>query len=299
MSGSVMVSRLPSNFGVEVHDLDLRAPLTPQQIAELADLMRTWHLLAFRDQQLEAEEQVRVTALFGPPVDETGDGTFASFVSNTRADATVRRNNRLPFHSDLGFAAIPDYGVSLYALEMDHDVATRFADTNLATKDLPEALRSEMEEAEVVNAYNFSPDYFEDHRIRLQDLPADAPDNQYPHGTYPMIDRHPVTGEPFVRVSEMQSSYVVGRREPDSEALLNRVWQHLYSDDHLYEHHWHVGDLLIWDNVVLQHGRREFPASYRRTLRRVALHPLSLADAMPGTALDQRAGQVELPVSKG
>jgi taurine dioxygenase len=31
-------------------------------------------------------------------------------------------------------------------------------------------------------------------------------------------------------------------------ALLRQVFEHLYRPEHLYEHHWFNGDLVIWDN---------------------------------------------------
>ena len=37
----------------------------------------------------------------------------------------------------------------------------------------------------------------------------------------------------------------------------------------MYEHHWRNGDLVIWDNVALQHARPPIADGTRRTLRRV------------------------------
>ena len=49
----------------------------------------------------------------------------------------------------------------------------------------------------------------------------------------------------------------------------NRGGKDLASDDAVrYEHPWEVGDLIVWDNLALQHGRRDFPNGERRSLRR-------------------------------
>jgi alpha-ketoglutarate-dependent taurine dioxygenase len=38
-----------------------------------------------------------------------------------------------------------------------------------------------------------------------------------------------------------------------------------------YRHQWHVGDVLVWDNIALQHGRRPFDPKEPRSLRRVQI----------------------------
>jgi len=42
-----------------------------------------------------------------------------------------------------------------------------------------------------------------------------------------------------------------------------------YTDQNTYVHNWEVGDLIIWDNVALQHSRKPVPDDGPRTLRRV------------------------------
>jgi alpha-ketoglutarate-dependent taurine dioxygenase len=43
-------------------------------------------------------------------------------------------------------------------------------------------------------------------------------------------------------------------------------------DANAYEHEWREGDLVVWDNLALQHSRRAIPLSRgERTFRRVAV----------------------------
>ena len=52
--------------------------------------------------------------------------------------------------------------------------------------------------------------------------------------------------------------------------------------EHIYEHEWQVGDLLIWDNRATVHARTNFDPAERRVLRRMALRgarPIAAVDA--------------------
>ena len=57
-----------------------------------------------------------------------------------------------------------------------------------------------------------------------------------------------------------------------SEDLLEEIFAHLYRPEGVYEHEWRNGDLIVWDNLAVQHGRPnvllEGPA---RTLRKIGL----------------------------
>jgi taurine dioxygenase len=78
---------------------------------------------------------------------------------------------------------------------------------------------------------------------------------------------HPVTGAAILYTSAMQTDSIVGLPEHESEDLLARCWDILYAPDNVYEHAWQIGDLLVWDNLALQHARDAVTGP--RTLRRV------------------------------
>lgn len=78
---------------------------------------------------------------------------------------------------------------------------------------------------------------------------------------------HPTSGEELLYVSAMQTDSIVGLPEAESEELLARCWARLHASDNVYEHVWSPGDLLVWDNLALQHARDAVHG--RRTLRRV------------------------------
>jgi taurine dioxygenase len=62
--------------------------------------------------------------------------------------------------------------------------------------------------------------------------------------------------------------------EQESDELLGVLFDHLYDKSKEMAHHWREGDLVVWDNIALQHARpnvqSEGPA---RTLRKTIAPP--------------------------
>ena len=64
---------------------------------------------------------------------------------------------------------------------------------------------------------------------------------------------------------------VVGLPATESDELLDRLFERLYDPANVIEHEWGQGDLLVWDNLAVQHGRPNVDESGAvRTLRRFA-----------------------------
>ena len=63
----------------------------------------------------------------------------------------------------------------------------------------------------------------------------------------------------------------------------------LYDQSNCYEHNWAVGDVVLWDNVALHHGRPGFPATAARTLQRVTIGAYTPSELIP--QLDELLGR--------
>ena len=59
----------------------------------------------------------------------------------------------------------------------------------------------------------------------------------------------------------------------EGRKLIGDIWDFaaLNDADCTYVHEWAPGDLLIWDNLMLQHARMPFDPKEARTLRRTPI----------------------------
>jgi taurine dioxygenase len=84
--------------------------------------------------------------------------------------------------------------------------------------------------------------------------------------THPVFLEHPHTGRHALYVNDF-ADRIVGVDRADSDARLHEVREHLRVAAPRYVHHWRTGDLLLWDNIGLQHRRDPVPGGQRRTMR--------------------------------
>jgi taurine dioxygenase len=90
----------------------------------------------------------------------------------------------------------------------------------------------------------------------------------------PIGFRHPRTGQTVLYVTPQFTQRIDGLPEAESEALLGELFDHLYRPEAEVQHQWRERDLVMWDNIALQHARPnvtyEGPA---RTLRKTFAPP--------------------------
>ena len=92
------------------------------------------------------------------------------------------------------------------------------------------------------------------------------------------------TRKPAVRRSwsiVSMADSIVGMPRDQSDALIETLCQATERPEHIYEHEWRVGDLLIWDNRATLHARTDFDPAERRVLRRLALRGERPIPAIP------------------
>ncbi|MGE0733517.1 MAG: TauD/TfdA dioxygenase family protein [Alphaproteobacteria bacterium] len=256
--------------GARIHGLDLREPFSPARIEELRAAFRKYRLLTIHQPDLPAEDQLRFAELFGK-VEIRGKSTVAKdapltqYVSNAREDG-ILGTGEIEFHHDHLFYASPLKAIILYGVEIPASgSATRFRDAATVFERLPGELRAKAEGVKVLHLYNYSGDY-----TAWQD-PAKAPPDS-PRAWQPLIWLNPDSGRRTLWLCPSSAVDFEGIAMAEGRALIEAMTAFADSTDELtYTHRWRPGDLLMWDNRMLQHARADFDAKARRTLRRTPI----------------------------
>lgn len=254
-------------FGIEV-DVDLSRPLSDEQQAALRRLYRRDGLILVRGQTLSMDAQLDACSVLGPVMRDSRENYL---VSNVHADGLLG-DMELLFHNDVPYVPAPYLGGSLHALEVDEGVsATRFASGMLGYETLPAELKARVDGRMALHIKGRGVGQ----RTRLTDLsPGDN------CAVHELVGRQRETGRPYLFACVEMTGLVIGLGEPESEALLEELFDHLYRPEAVYEHHWQVGDIVIWDNLAVQHARSRV-AGGRRTLQRVTIAEYGYWDQYP------------------
>jgi taurine dioxygenase len=190
------------------------------------------------------------------------------------------------WHSDLSYKEMPSLLSALYAIEVPIKNGkvlgnTSFASMTAAYEALPEDLKQRLQGMKNVHSYR----YYRDKNARAQReeqargarvvqefTPTAEQLKSVPDSEAPIVRTHPVTGRKGLFVNEAHTSHIVGLPQAESEALLRQICAHVVKPEFRYEHHWRAGDLLMWDNVAVQHKANfDYDLPLRRLMYRTTV----------------------------
>jgi taurine dioxygenase len=257
-------------YGAEVVGLDPAVELDDEDIALLRRAFDERGILVFRGIDIDDKYQQYLAKLVighdGPTGDgEDVDAADAFFVSNRETDGGAPFG-RLLYHSDMMWADEPFHVLTLYGLEVEPPVVpTAFTSAALAWDTLSDDLRARVEGKHAVHMTGQRDRGGAPEGELLQPIRENVQSTTQPIGR-----AHPRTGRTLLYVCQMMTDNIPELPADESEALLEELFAHLYDEAITWEHEWHQGDLVMWDNLAMQHARpvvdEDGPV---RTLRKV------------------------------
>jgi taurine dioxygenase len=281
--GEFEVRDLHRAVGAEIVGFEPHTPLDDETWDRLRRAFDDRSVLVFRDLDIDEDYQrYLVYGLIGqdPPASppERADRNGPMLVSN-RAEGGAAPYGRLLFHCDTMWAESPQPIISLYGVTVtDPSAPTMFVSMGEGWDALPEELRARVKglEARHGQLEGGYPNRGGD---------EDVQDTQFGESRFtvtPVAHHHPRTGRPMLYVSQQCTIEIVDLPEAENEELLEELFDVLYDDERVLRHEWREKDLVVWDNVAVQHARGvvdlEGP---ERTLRKV-FGPLTLTEAERG-----------------
>ncbi|MBV9582641.1 MAG: TauD/TfdA family dioxygenase [Chloroflexi bacterium] len=271
-------------FAAEAEGLDLREPLSAEDVAAVHAAMDTYAVLVFHDQPLTDEQHLTFSRRLGELEDATGTSlreadeyrlptTFAD-VSNLDQNQQVlalddRRRlfaigNRL-WHSDSSFKVVPAKYSLLRAVAIpSRGGNTEYADMRAAYDALDDETRVVAEDLICEHSQLYSrlqlgfTDFTDAERVRFKPV------------RQRLIRRHPSTGRKSLFLAS-HAGRIVGWPTAEAMGFLKDLTEHATQRQFVYAHNWRVGDLVMWDNRRTMHRGRPFPADEPRDVRRTTL----------------------------
>jgi alpha-ketoglutarate-dependent 2,4-dichlorophenoxyacetate dioxygenase len=274
-------------FAAEATGIDLREPLTPVQIKAVEEAMDQHAVLVFRDQNLSQTQQIEFAKSLGPldmGLRKLKGGPhrleYAELadISNVKVDGEVADRahakivgnvaNQL-WHSDSSFQKPRAKYSMLSAVTVPvFGGETEFADLRMAWDDLPDWRQRQVEGLRAVH-------YALHSRFLLGDTQyTEEQRTAIPPASWPLVQTDPRTGRKILFVG-IHACEIEGMTLAEGRMLLLDLMEHATQRQFVYQHHWQVGDLVMWDNTSTVHRGRWFDFTERRELRRATTEEVS------------------------
>ncbi|MFZ1415425.1 MAG: TauD/TfdA family dioxygenase [Defluviicoccus sp.] len=271
---------LAAALGAEVAGLDLSRPASDAVAAALRGALDHYGVLLFRDQHLDPDQHVAFSRALGPLQEvaqkqyQLQDMPFVYVIGNVQeggrqvGDPSVGRL----WHSDQSFLPAPAYGSVLFGLQCPPEGAdTLFANMYTAYEALSADVRARIGALHAVHSFR---EYYENlrHRDPTQPELTETRRTAFPDVVHPLVRRNPRTGRLALFINP---GYAIGIKElpgTEGEELLALLCAHACRPEFVYAHKWRNGDVLIWDNLAVNHKGTEFDtARYVRRMHRTTI----------------------------
>jgi taurine dioxygenase len=270
---------LHKTHGVELLDFDITKPCSAEDQAKLRRLFLDHHLILVRGQKPSIEDHNRFAAYFGPLSAMLANGD-TGYVSNKATTDAAKKDGppvsrtgekKLIWHADGTYGPCPGIGTSLLALEVSPGAGpTQFANAIYALETLPAETRARIEPLKAVHMRDTEASD-STRRWRDKQMPDTSDPERIRAHEHPVVYTAPHLEKPILFVNNLMTSHISNLDRDEGDALLEELHLHTIADENVYTHYWEVGDVLIWDNIALQHCRPEDMGNAPRHLRRLSL----------------------------
>lgn len=263
-------------LAADVEGLDLAKPLPAETFGALRRAWNRHLVLRFRGQRLTDPQLIAFSRRFGTldlaPVTVSGEREIPQFpeinvISNVvvggRAIGSLGAFEA-QWHTDMSYNDEPPMLSCLYALEVPQSGGnTGFLDMYRAYEALPDDLRAFVE----THACRHDASINSAGQRRAGYAAVDDP-REVPGAVHPLAPRHPETGRRALYLGRRLNASIPGLPLEESEAMLDRLWEHATDPRFRWEQVWRPGDLVFWDNRCTLHRRDAFDPASRRILHR-------------------------------
>lgn len=214
-------------------------------------------------------------AAFGRRFGELGE-RHHSYVTHPDADDVVvldwqpgDRPDAAEWHSDMTFTAEPPFASILQAMVLPPVGGdTLWASMYSVHDALDPGFRRDLEGLSATHdpgAFRNGP-YASGGTAEMNDMLS-----KVGSAVWPIISHHPVTGRPFINVSESNTRWIIGVGAPDSQRMLSTIFSVTNRPDHHVRLRWEPGTVAVWDNRATQHYAVSDYSAHRRVMHRVAV----------------------------
>ncbi|MFK7668480.1 MULTISPECIES: taurine dioxygenase [Pseudomonas] len=270
---SLTLTPLSAALGAQIEGVDLTQPLSIEQREAIEQALLTHHVIFFRNQSINPQQQARFAANFGDlhihPIYPNIPEQPEVLVLDTAV--TDVRDNAV-WHTDVTFLPTPALGAVLSAKQLPaFGGDTLWASGIAAFEGLSGPLQRLLDG--LTATHDFTKSFpLERFGSTPEDFARwDQTRKNNPPLSHPVIRTHPVSGRKALFVNEGFTTRINELSEAESEALLKLLFAHATRPEYTIRWRWQENDVAFWDNRVTQHYAVDDYRPNRRVMHRATI----------------------------
>lgn len=259
MSGTILdtsidVQPLAGFIGAEIHGVDLKQALSPEQIADIRGALLRWKVVFFRDQHLDHEQHLRFARYFGNPTlahpyDAHPPEGYPQIRTISSRTKTGRRGER--WHTDLTGVLNPPTAAILRAGQLPPyggdtvftNLAAAYEGLSAPVKQLADALWARHQFGGR-DSWAIGENSVYSDKVRANPSITD----------HPVVRVHPETGERVLFVNPTFTAKILDVSPEESAHLLDLLFTELTRPEYTVRFRWSPGSVAFWDNRASAHA---------------------------------------------
>lgn len=268
---SLGVERLAGAIGAEISGVDLREPLSAEQVATLRRVWLEHGVVLLRDQHLTPAQFLTFARSIGTPVEYPFVHGIAGYP--TIIEVKKLEHERVNFggvwHTDTAYLDQPPMATLLLAREVPPQGGdTLFASQVAAYEALSDGMKRLLEGLRCVN----SSDKADTSRTREDRIAEGGRSERRTYeAEHPAVRVHPETGQRALYMNAGHTVRFAGMTQAESAPLLQFLFEHQKKEEFTCRLRWQVGSIALWDNRCVQHYPINDYHGYRRVMHRITL----------------------------
>ncbi len=261
-------------LGAEISGVDFAGAIDERVFRAIHRAFLDYQVLVFPPQALPPARQVEIARQFGSVqvhvMNQYHADGFPELYRLSNLDADGKPNGSHPdrgtlaWHTDGSWQCVTGHATLIYGEVMPSSGGeTHFCDMYGAYARLSDAWKARIAPLRAVHSLDFSRN-----RRHGESPMTDEQRRATPPVDHPVVRTHPETGRKCLYLGD-HAEYIVGMDYEEGRELIETLNALAIHADLTYEHHWRVGELIVWDNRCLMHRATAYDAAREgRVIRR-------------------------------
>ena len=254
-------------LGATVEGLDLAQPLAERDFQTVVQALGKYGVLRFPEQKLSASDLKSFSAQFGELEINVANAYQEPGIPEVMILSNIVENGKpigladagQDWHTDMSYSKTIAFANVLYGIKIPHRDgkplgSTDFCNMHAAHEGLPADLKNRLDSCTVLHDFNKFWEKMRQERGSTRPPLTDAQRKAKPPVSHPIFLTHPLTGRKVLYANPGYAMRINGLPEKESEETLQFLFEHQTKPEYRYSFDWHVGDVLMWEDIGTIHN---------------------------------------------